>query len=1255
MATVEELRLFIQERLRAYDSKIRLEAGSPASVQVVEPVVRRFQPDPLETDLELFIKTRLSQEYPTLHTGEGSAIEDVLVKPLTILLEPVLREIRAIKRNQSMMDPMVLNKDEADALVSNVFVRRNLGNYAKVRVRIYFENPVSANIGGTNIAFTASGKRFLPIASQSITSEAMLFNQDGELYYFDVDYVAEGQGTSYNIGTLEIIGVTSLPAATRAANLRKAEGGLDEQTTVEMVSQAEQSIGERSLAAIPGIVAKLFDDFTELRILQVIGFNDAEMQRDVICGGSLGSVVVARTDGVTVDDGDGDGYTPYFDSAGTSFTTLLGPVGTDISSYVLTLWFPDSGFVTPHDFNLGTVIGATRIEINSEYEGVDRLPDNLAVAYWSVRKRMITLSQIPGGILFPDIGGTTVDVPADTVHVGGCTDFYVTGSETEDKTLPLSLFGTHAPDFRGKTAQTFGSNAVWLVNFTAVDEALIEVGRSTLRLLSGADVGTYRIVASSYHAPTSTIRLEISSTLTASASNILFDVCHGIDIELTNPQEVIYEGTDLRTYAGSDMADTVAATIWADWGVGSSDYLEILNGDDEGVYDIASVSGAAIYLTTTLRQTDSPLQYRILRRQTESLELPVLRVTAVEMLDSSLAPTGDVIPYRNHIDARSRSFQNPGRGPKAGSATVTTDDTISVDTVVNAKRLLSSNTTVDFYGLGVRPGDIVNVLTGDNTGYYTVAEGGVGGSPGAIAGLLDYELQVTEDLAWTDSAMSYAVGDPSYGSFRMYFLDPVGVSVDADTTWFDVTLTDGTSRRFRPDPQMQDAYLPTEVTVPTLAATVGDDTITLYPPGGGTAIYTAPHDVQVGDRCEITFAPIVGQKSLTAASYPTNGKTLLLDLGRGAEKIQFVGDLAIDAIISQINDQASRSIATKWESGINKYLTIRSDEEVTILDNSADGNDGTAEVFGTTPSTNNPWLTQPAFAGNTISNDSSYKGYWYVSALAATTIDLINAAGTAFTPTWSVNSQLGHYFVLSRSGQQSITATQMGQQRDDLGLYYFDVECISEGHGDSWNISADVLTEVTGYSSEGWSIDVEDGNLSFSMAEVPWLRISPRVLFEGSEKDPSNYTELVGSSFQVSYERVPIVEEIHSYVRSQQNRDVCESVLARALTPIFIRTTIQYRSGDSESAVRTSLVDTIESVVPEQYLEISDLVEVVIRSGAEYVQLPITVIGIHHNTDRSIDVERSENVISTERLSCLIPDDDGSTTEGASWIQLSRS
>jgi len=145
MAT-EETREWIEERLRAADPDIDLTEGSPWQEQVVEPLVRRYMPDPFEMNVEKFISSRLAQEFPALNTREGSGLIDGIVKPTNILLDPVIREVQVMKQNQSFADPAILSPADADSLAANLFVSRKTGGLSNGTVRAYFNAPVALNI-----------------------------------------------------------------------------------------------------------------------------------------------------------------------------------------------------------------------------------------------------------------------------------------------------------------------------------------------------------------------------------------------------------------------------------------------------------------------------------------------------------------------------------------------------------------------------------------------------------------------------------------------------------------------------------------------------------------------------------------------------------------------------------------------------------------------------------------------------------------------------------------------------------------------------------------------------------------------------------------------------------------------------------------------------------------------------------------------------------------------------------------------------
>lgn len=1257
MAT-DDLRIFLQERLRAFDPNIDLSEGSAAMRQVVSPTVSRFSPDPLEPNFLKFALTRLQQEFPQLFTREGSALADMLIKPMQVLAEPFRREIRAIRRQLSLAYPENLNRREADDLMFNVFARRNSGDFSRVKVRIYYAHPVSVTVGSANFAYTANGLRFTPSVPQRITAAAMLLNQDGDLYYMDVSFVSEAPGARYNIPAGGIIGVTGLTAATRATNLARATSGVDEETTAEFIVRGEQGLGERSIITIPGAVKVLFEEFSELLSLKLVGFNDPDMQRDVIKGNSLGPILYHSFDGSAPDDGHIDSYTSWFDSATGEFTSRLGPVGTDISDYTLTVVVD----AHPYDYQLGYVLGATRVSINAQYEGSDRLLErSIANLVWMIRKcGTITLSEIPGGILFPSAITATSEVKDDEVHVGGCADFFVRGGTTEETALAIQLIADESVATRGEDARTAtASDIVSLDDLSeAVFSAAVEVGH-TLYLETGANQGAYRIT-SIVSATKRQVRIQVPDvSLIQIATDLSFVVIDDLDIDLLEPKDVRYAASDLRTYGGSALVDTDSGVPdFSAIGVVDTDYVEIINGTDWGEYAIAAggVSANEIVLESPMTQTASPIQYRIYSKSS-GITLPLLRVKDVELLDSSLNPRGITVPYGDAVDVRSESFQNPGRGAKAGTSVAALGDTVS-RLGVGDEDLIVSSEALNYYDLGVRVGDQVNIETSDNQGYYVVTE--VGGDPGSSLSGTPAVLRVDRNLAWYISGMSYLVGSPSVGTMRAYFLHPCTAEFSSADTVFSVESAFGT-RTFRPDPDVYHGYLPNGTTIPTAGISAASDQIALVQERGGVGseVSAELHGVGVGDRVSITYAPIVGAIDLSS-NVDVDGLTFRIDLGSGTETVTLSGaSVSIDAIVSQLNAGLSQSVVEKYErtsAPAGKYIMIRSSSAITIY------GDGTVNAVilddpGAAPNSRtvfHPWLTGE-FDGSTTTNDAPDQGIYEVSATITNLIDLIDLSGAAFNPGYTIETELGHYSHFSVRGVQRISSTEMQNSMDDLGFYYVDVECVSIGYGDTWNIEVDVQATVSGHRVEGWTISVENANLSYSMVERPWLHVTPRILPVGSDDDPANYLELTGSSIQATYERTPLVSDVSSFISADTSvRVLTSSPLARSLLPTFVRIAISYRGGYTAEDARGALADAIAAVLPDGELTVSSLTKILDDSGSTYIRHPITLVGVTHQTDRSIIVERSEDALSVGALSMLMPDDDDLTVEGASYLFLTR-
>jgi hypothetical protein len=221
---------------------------------------------------------------------------------------------------------------------------------------------------------------------------------------------------------------------------------------------------------------------------------------------------------------------------------------------------------------------------------------------------------------------------------------------------------------------------------------------------------------------------------------------------------------------------------------------------------------------------------------------------------------------------------------------------------------------------------------------------------------------------------------------------------------------------------------------------------------------------------------------------------------------------------------------------------------------------------------------------------------------------------------------------------QRICTTAMADNKAEAGLYYFDVELVSEGSGDAWNIDAAQQLKAAGYRSDGYYLTTEDENLSFSTAERPWLVVSRTVLEQGVEDDPQNATQLSGQSLQVNYDRAPMVTGLQDFMSSEVERVVCSSPLGRHLIPHFIRFDANYRGGSKESVVVPDLEKMIRNLYPMDPLESSDVQKIISGRGATSIDNPIDLIAIVHYPDRSVYVVRSQDKLTTGRLAAFVPD-----------------
>lgn len=1340
---VRDLEAFIRQQAVLFDPNMDVTPGSPFDVRVIQPLVRRLGTDPFTVDMTTFINDRLVQAYPDLATKQGDALTDLLNKPASLLWDPIVRENRRVQRSLSFKDPTTLTSDEADSLGANFFRDRRRGQFARGPARIYVAQPQNISLSPVNFVTSRGGLHFFPTEVQSIRTEEVILNLNTDgLYYFDFNVVAEKTGTNYNIGPNELVSIANVPSAVRVTNLRRFSQGENEETVVAYVGRLRREIGENSLVTLRGISAKILDSFPEVNRLNVVGFNDPEMRRDIIRGGGLGEVVAGGVAGSTVADGEGKQFTRRFSQ---SEEDLIAAVNGDPTKWILTVFEAFGSSIVVRDLPVLCVVSSTDIEVRDQVMVLGATD-----LRWTLRKRSLTLSLIPGGILFPDSDNGTVEVPDDEIHIGGVFDVHVRGSGFDEVTLTLDNVTDDEPLLGGlELTVDSTSGDITLHEFVLgtdyeVNDETYRIFESAdlhsydLQIMEGVDAGIYRIIGVQ-QASGSAVGMTIDPSPTnPGVTTYRWKLLDVINIDLVEPKETRFEGEDLRTLQGSDKVDTSSAVDFSGYGVAKGDTLRILDGPDAGDYSLVAdpiaPSFDKLQLDAEMTQSRSDIGFLIFRPNAAGgVDLPLIRIKTIEILDSSDQPLGSLVPYAKPVDIQSRAFQNPARGVKwdltdvelglvsvgatTGSfpivngttlvfwidgvqrtvtfstgGTLTLADTISQINsqlaawhpgaavqvgasrfgirprnrgvyLVNgtARAVVYGNTeirstfdmrsaTVDDEGgwTALDPSvdyesrlDVVNVTDGNNAAFY---EGPYLPEPDFTSTfpstVASTALWVGQELAaspWFDYHNAgfapevrrhVLLGTRSIGSARLYFLEPTSFEADASSR-FSLETESGVLR-FLPDPTL------TYQRIPALPS--GDHPGDGSSSAGSNTFTSANSDfmrsiIKVGDRLVITTIPLEGTAVLANPVPALVNKTFIYSLDAGPDRdLTFIRDdpsLAVTevsrtGVVDQINASAGEEIAELTSSDTIRFVTERKlvvrgtgTANAIILD----------EVAGTTPT--------ETFVGDDQNNLSPHAGNYELDAVGTTAIQIVGVFPSASPYSSPITDQ---NFKVLRRGVQRITATSMTDNKAEASLYYFDVELVSEGTGDAWNIDADLQMTAEGYRSDGYYLTTDDENLTFSTVERPKLVLSRSILESGVDDDPVNALQLTGQSIQVTYDRSALVSDVQGYVSSDVERVVCASPLSRHLIPHFVRFDLTYTGGSKESVVVPEIEEYVRALYPIDELESSDVQKIVLDRGATSIDNPLDLITIVHYPDRTVYATRSQDALTTGRLAAFIPD-----------------
>lgn len=1338
---LSDLEVFIKERLGVFDETLDLSPGAPIDAQVIQPILRRLGTDPFSVDMAAFIETRLLQEFPDLAIKSGDALTDLIEKPNIVLWDPLVREIQRVSNSLSFRDPSILTTDEADALGANLFAERHRGDFATGVARIYFASPQPISVAPANFITSRSGLHFFPSQIQSIRLEEMLLNVEGSLFYFDINLRAEKAGDEYNIGPDELITIANVTAVVRVMNKRRFRNGTPEETAVEFVDRAQQELTERSLVTLRGIAAVVPKTFPEITRIAVVGFNDPEMQRDVIKGGGLGPLLAGGQTAAPQPDGENKVLTRRVsvnpvELVGTDFLSIIGPAEVAPSGYVLTLYAAFGG--TPpyvRDLEIKAVVDAYTLDLQDQVV----VPTFVAVYAWALRRRELTLSDIPGGILFPDGPNGTVTIPDGQVHIGGATDILVRGTDFDSSSLILSDIVDDDPLLSGAQLEVVNVNGqvslddlVLGTNY-ATDDGVYQALQTssvkawTLQILEGPAAGSYRILKalqSNGGSPIITVSPSPPYAAIPAFTNLRWKLIDMLDIDLVEPKETKISGADLFSVQNFNELETASGIDFDSFGVAPNDIMRIFNGPDAGDFKVVQVTSpffTRVQIDRPLKFSTSNLRYAIFRKNAEGgIERPLIRISSIDLLDTSGQPVGSKVPYAKPVDARSTSFANVGLGVRAEardgvlgicgiplsgsppSANVVGLDMyfqynsgasglismtffgldplpltdivdqinaaagVSIAVIINGNRLgfipigftelMGGKAAVVLFGLvpwlptydayltsrdvqspaimaafnlweNLRPDvnfDVLQVLDGRQIGFYRHPRTRMEPLPSFPTGAVDLALTVDHDFA-PEVGIFIQFGSRSIGSARLYFLEPTSVEFDADSR-FTIVNNNGIRLNFFTDPTVEAQRIPS---LPSgTKPKDGDTTVSAIRLTSASTDFVKK-SVQAGDVLVIDYQPITGTVNLPDPIPSLQFQTLVLSVSGGPDKtVVFLTDsLSIPSgsvtragVATQINQAVGSSICSIVPNGGGNYLEFDPDAAISI------------RAAGTA----NAVLLGAGFAGG-ASNASLNAGRYNIIDVGSPTVNDITIDGS-IAPFGFAMLLARQQFKVLRPGTQRLGSTQMSSNKTDASLYYFDVQLVSEGTGDLWNIDSGFSMIPTGYESDGYYLSTRDPNTTFSPVEDVTLHLSRAIREVGVSDDPDNETQLSGQNLQINYVFSSLVTSLQNFALAETERVVNESPLGRHLVPHFVRFDLSYSGGSKESEIEPLVEEYINELNPSDALESSDIQQIVSGKGANSITNPLDLIAVVYGFDRSVLINRSSDKLTTGRLSAFIPD-----------------
>ena len=868
-----------------------------------------------------------------------------------------------------------------------------------------------------------------------------------------------------------------------------------------------------------------------------------------------------------------------------------------------------SGFLLPHPmgsmWQLGTIPAPSQV---AEWIANLSLTNQLVEVYDSVTATTdpvgIEVSGIPGSTPFPEAFTGTLNVDNNQIHLGGLTDVYIKAvSETPDTAGPItctpaSLLDTAKVLVQGADGSVSATSEFLSPTLLAYLTTAFDLGAATKALdnLALVIVNPSALTPAAPRVLNNVIGgVRIDWTFSDTVANLRWRLIRVSSTSLVDPRIVLQQGTDLNTVSGSAQVTSASGFTFTEDPTVVPIYLRVDAGDDTGDYLIISKGASSLTLETPLNATTSAVAFRVCQRPGGGVQLPLVRQTRVSLSGSA---EGVDVPYRHPVDIVSSSFGGLNNDPISDTSSHGTGlGILSVNGGGTACTFATAN-VVSFITLGVQVNDVLRLDGQDDPLRYFYVT-----AVSANTLTLD-RLEPTVTSAIT--GQSFTLGHPSLGTATLRFLDPTFISTDQSTVL--TSTIDGVDYRFRPSPA-ESALL--------YRSPVSTSGILVDAFGGlnkvlkSSSVDFFKHGVAAGDTVQILSRVIYSQGLSSSTGYTLAGKSLVIAVAGVYTTVVFTGTnpLTLDDIVSDINavmqDKLLASVvetahATTWK------ISIASRNAVEIVDA------GSTNILTT--------------LGFTVASDR--KNTLPSTMVASFTVDSVSyAAGFASitltaTTTATIDDEV--FVRILRASEQRLYPADLVQ--DATGLWAGTIRVTSMDPLSVVALTEGAAMTVTGHTSLGYDLTVENENYSYSMGEQCALRVTS-IMVGPSAEDLSVAYVLPSARVTVEYERSQQVQDVQSYMLNPEVRVVNHNPLVRHFLPAYPLISIVYSGNQSAAQVRTAVSDFLQTLYPNKPLEVFDLAAVLAKLNIQYVTFPQEVAAITHDSARLVRVVRARDIL----------------------------